>query len=243
LTASFTENPATIAEAIQLVRSEPESDPTFALAAALGASGTEAAQAALVTLATGDDISPRYAEHALMELGRTAAPTDETIDALKKSLDHKRRDHAQVAALALGNVADARDSEDLIAELAGRLERATRPDEVVNLLLALGNTAHAAAFAPVAARLGEANPAIRASAAQSLRLLPGESATTRLITVLVSDGDAAVRVAAASALAHRPADATLAALESAAQADVSSSVRSEAQKALAKLGRTAASRS
>ncbi len=237
---AFTDHPSTIAEAVRLLKSAPETDRTFAIAAALGDAGTPAAQAALVELATDDAVSPQYAEHAVMELGRTAAPTDDSINALKGALDHKRRAHAQVAALALGNAADARDSEELVAELAGRLDRATRPDEVVNLLLALGNTAHAAAFPPVSARLREPNPAIRSTAADSLRLLPNESATLELITMLANDVDETVRAAAASALSRRPAETTVAALQSAAQSDAAPSVRSEAKRALAKLSRTAA---
>ncbi len=235
---SFKSDPTAIDAAVALIKSEPETDPTFALAAALGQLGNDAAQAALVELATNDSVGSGYAEEALVELGRTEKPNAASIKTLRSALDDKRKGRAHVAALALGNAADSAQSVELVAALARRLSEARAPCAMAYLLLALGNTARATAYEPIARYIGTPDAGLRGTAAMALRLIPHDEAQPALARLLGTDPDVTVRASAAAAISYRTSATALTALSAAIRTDAAPAVRSEALASLAKLARS-----
>lgn len=240
--ATFAADPGAPAEAVAWLADNPDADPTGALAAALGAAGTPAAQDALIALATDASVSDRHASDALLELGRTREPTEASVATLLAAMEHDSRERSSTATLALGNAADALfgprpdRAAELVAELSARLDRSTDQAEAVTLLAALGNTAAAEALAPIAARLEAPQPALRSAAAEALRLIPGDQVEGLLAGVLAGDEHPGVRARAAYALGYRPFDLGFAPLATAARSDTAPAVRAEAVTSIAGAG-------
>ena len=195
----------------RLMRTRPRGTAPETIVAALAATGSKEAQAALVDVVTARGASAEAQLRIVPSLGMLASPRQETEDAVRALRDTSpRADVAATAALALGIMARSialtsparatRIVDDALARLARDEgdESAQRFD-----LSVLGNTGSVRIVDDVVRLSRSSSPVLRAQAAFALRFVAAEAAESRLLEVLASDDDAQVRARAAAALAYR----------------------------------------
>ncbi len=198
----------------RLMRGRPRGTAPETIVAALAATGSKEAQAALVGVVTARGASAEAQLGIVPSLGMLASPRQETEDAVRALRDTSRRaDVAATAALALGIMARsiastsparaARIVDDALARLAED-EREPRDEAALRLdLSVLGNTGAARIVEDVVRLSRSESPALRARAAFALRFVATEAAEARLLELLAKDDDVEVRGRAAAALSYR----------------------------------------
>lgn len=133
--------------------------------------------------------------------------------------------HTADPVVARGLVASER--EDLAACLAPALDdSAIQGDDRAAVVHGLGAMEAASAYGAIEALLTDADPVVRARAAEVLR--PSKGATDALIRTLSTDSDPGVRAAAATALDGRRSDNVVTALLKATREDDDGGVRGAA---------------
>jgi HEAT repeat protein len=205
---------------------------------AIGSAGTPAAQAALTRLAT-DPAQPlevrKQAIDAFHEVPEaTSSSVDRLLDLADK--DPKVRENA---LLALGGLANRKGQTDpdtaggWVDQIVSRYQRASSDEERIQLLDALGNSGHEAAFDVLENALTSGSAEVRIAAVKNLRLMPAPRADKLLAALLSPDMDPAVRESALFAASFRRFDAMHTALDAILRADPSADLRMTALNALA----------
>ncbi len=192
----------------------PRGSASATIVAALAATGSKEAQAALVGVVTAHGATADQMLRIVPSLGMLASPLQETEDAVRTLRDtSKRADVAATAALALGIMARSiaatsparatRIVDEALARLA-RDERDARDEAAVKHdLSVLGNTGSTRIVDDVVRLSRSGTPSVRAQAGFSLRFVADEAAEARLLELLARDDDVLVRARAAAALAYR----------------------------------------
>jgi HEAT repeat protein len=218
LSAMLRRSSADVDGTVALVRGESIATP--ALVSALGAAGSEAAQAALVALMSDARLSDSIRNQAGYALLRTKTPVVQSARALQGWLgDAKWHSHAE---LGLGTFTrlfrDAGNDEAMKTfgdALVTHLQSRSSNGERVAVLTALGNAGYDAALPALQPLLRDEDQDVRAAAVQALRLMKSPEVDARLIEAALKDADRAPRVGALQAMANR--EPTPALIEAAGQ--------------------------
>jgi hypothetical protein len=218
LSAMLRRSNTDVERALALVRGDSSATP--ALISALGAAGSDFAQAALVDLMANTRAADTVRNQAGYALLRTKTPTVQSAEALRGWLeDAKWRSYAELGLGTFtrlfrdaGNESAMKTFGDaLVAHLQSRGSNGER----VAVLTALGNSGYDAALPAVEPLLREANADIRAAAVQALRLMKRSDVDAMLIDVVQNDKERAPRAGALTAMLNR--EPTPALIDAAAQ--------------------------
>jgi hypothetical protein len=206
-------------ECARVARLLPGLDPSRSsfqvVLAALGATGSNEAQASLVALLRAPETSSDAKKQLIATLGMLTLPGDDAQAALRTVRDHSPvPELADTAALSLGIMARSLASRsparaNAIVEDALTRARADENDEPrLRLDLSiLGNTASPRIEHDVLGWSRSASAPIRQQAAFALRFVRSDAAEARLLELLAGDDDPALRSRVASALSYRDASA------------------------------------
>lgn len=218
LAAMFELHPESLRDLLRAVRSGAGGDETqLALAALAGAENPEA-QAALGDLAGDSRLEPHVRRGAIMRLALGSAPTEDTLDSLRRLSDSgEDAGLRDTALLALGGAArhasDSTSTQDAARSAIRELQRGAADAKDVQrrtlLLSALGNTASPDVLETLRAYLADPDPQVRAAATNALRLIPGAEVDALLADIVLRDAEPLVRRSAAEALGRRSLDARL----------------------------------
>lgn len=150
-------------------------------------------------LATGDDRAKRWAAEALRAMG---AHSDETDHALVQAFHEPSDAVSAAAAAALAPRPAAKQLRDVILDRLWRIARSPGEARIAALdALALETYRDPATVPILAAALGDPSPAVRATAASSLRAFgTGASAAIPALQAVLRDTNELVRHEAADAL-------------------------------------------
>ena len=204
-------------ECARVTRLLPPLDPNGSsfqvLVASLGATGSTAAQAALVAALRASEMSQEAKKHILATLGMVTFPGEAAESALRSVRDGSAPPElAATAALGLGIMAKTLASRSpkrtsFIVDEALTKANADERDEARLLLdlSVLGNTASPRIQHDVLRWSHVGSASVRAQATFALRLVKTEEAEARLLEVLAGDDDPAVRSRMATALSYREA--------------------------------------
>jgi hypothetical protein len=220
--------PRLLVERLRAGRPLPE-DAFLALALA----GTAPAQAALVAIATDAGQGHETRRAALASLRRILEVTGETATALAGLLGETSPELRYHAAHVVGAAVRALGAHDpvlagkLLSTLLSRAQAGAAADRLV-FVSALGNCADARVMPVLEAALRSEDPAMRAMAAKSLRLVPGPAPDARLGRVMIEDATAQVRASAVFAASFRDVRTFLPALDQLLRREASVPVKKEA---------------
>ena len=181
------------------------------LLAALGATGSREAQAALVSALGSAALGAEAKKHVIATLGMLTVPGEDAEAALRAIRDGASPPElAATAALSLGIMAKSlarRSPARANAIVDDALARAVADERDEPRLLLdlsiLGNTGSPRIQHDVLRWSHAASAAVREQAAFALRLVRTDEAEARLLEVLAGDEDAALRSRTATALSYR----------------------------------------
>jgi hypothetical protein len=200
------------------MQTQPFSDRTRAdLYLALELAGTEAAQAALVSVVENPEWSTLDAMRAIVAMAGVDQPSDETITALwdtveRPPLNADREQLVSTATLALGSLGKSMNTDDDpdYAALRDRLldgaHAGTGSDSYdeqrTNYVHAMGNTGDTSLADDVVHFLDDETPSVRRAAAMSLGRLGTDEAADELMSRLDYESSSQVRGAIAESLVN-----------------------------------------
>ncbi|MBM4361753.1 MAG: HEAT repeat domain-containing protein [Deltaproteobacteria bacterium] len=231
LAATFRKKPETIPRALAIVRSP--SPAGEAMISALGAAGSEEAQAALVSLMTDEALNRKQRKLAGLSLVRTKVPTVFAARELEKLLpDPFWREYATYGlgtyARRLGETGNAAEKERLGQLLVGILKDSKDRPSRLDALAGISNSGYPGALASVLPLVANQDPLIRGAAVQALRLMD-HADVDRLLIAATEDADLTVRATAIQSMGNRtPTTALGAAVAKRALEDTTSRVRMQA---------------
>lgn len=192
-----------------LADADPREVSTQTALGALVAVGTPEMQQALVRLVDKRAADDAFARGAIPVMAFLKQPTVATEDAIRA---YTRDGHSEAmqstSHLALGIMAtqlatgETGRSTAIVADYATRLASAETAADRKRWLLVLGNARTPDAASAIEAHLTDADPEIRRSAVEAMRLAPAVDAEARL-TAALADADATVRGSAVWSLSHR----------------------------------------
>ena len=194
---------------------DPKGSSFQVLLAALGATGSKEAQAALVAQLRAPATSGEAKKHVIAALGMIAFP-DEVAEAALRSIrdESTTKELAATAALSLGIMAKSladrspKRANAIVDEaLGGALADEKDESRLLLDLSILGNTASPRIQHDVLRWSHATSTSVRGQAAFALRLVRTEQAEARLLEVLAGDEDPALRSRIAAALSYRDASA------------------------------------
>jgi hypothetical protein len=212
-----TDPDATIAELEAfLADADPTKLSTQIAIGALVAVGTPEMQRMLVRIVDGRAGDDAFARGAIPVLGFLAKPTVETENAIRAFTGDGHSEAMQTTShLALGIMAthvagdDPARASRIVDDYATRLATAQTPEDRRRWLVVLGNARTEGAAIAIETQLDDADPTVRRSAIEALRMAPRADVESKLSSAL-ADTDAAVRAAAVWSLSHRrPAPSTI----------------------------------
>jgi hypothetical protein len=194
---------------------DPNGSSFQVLLAALGATGSKEAQAALVVLLRAPATSGEVKKHVIATLGMLVFPGEDAEAALRSVRDESAtKELASTAALSLGIMAKSLASRapkraNAIVDDALARALADENDEPRLLLdlSVLGNTASPRMQHEVLRWSHATSASVRGQAAFALRLVRTDEAEARLLEILAGDEDPALRSRIATALSYRDASA------------------------------------
>lgn len=183
--------------------------------AALGATGSKEAQAALVAQLRAPATSGEAKKHIIAALGMLAFPDEGAEAALRAIRDESTtKELAATAALSLGIMAKSlrerspKRANAIVDEaLGGALADEKDESRLLLDLSVLGNTASPRIQHDVLRWSHATSTPVRGQAAFALRLVRTEEAEARLLELLAGDEDSALRSRIATALSYREASA------------------------------------
>jgi HEAT repeat protein len=223
LTSTLRQTPKAIERTVGRIRGGSPAQDVFV--DALGMTGTERAQRALIGLIRDKNLDERVKDRALFSLSRSEAPSEVAIEALKaRAVEHQRSSKQALYGLGTyfrhlrdaGKLAEARAVGTFLVD---RLARAQSSSELVTALRALSNAGDDAALERIAPHLEHGEWLVRASAVRALKLMRSEGVEPIIAKVIANDESADVRVAAIQAAELRkPSQALVEALGSASRA-------------------------
>ncbi|WP_428264110.1 hypothetical protein [Haliangium sp.] len=222
LTKVVTGDPARLAEILEQDKSQP-------VLSAVGAAGTDEAQAALVGLATDEEQPLQVRQEAIDAFHEVMLANDESMGALLALSEQEDvRENALLALGALANRMGANDpagADAWVDELVSMYQQAASDAERLQVLDALGNSANAQALSAIELALSSPNPELQASAAKNLRLMPTPHADELLSALVLPEHSPAVRDSALFATGYRTFEPMSGALEGLLYADPDPGVR------------------
>jgi HEAT repeat protein len=231
LEALFRRQPATVASAVALIRSQAGSR---RVSDALGAAATPSCVEALLALARDAGLPSSVRVDALVSLFNVKHPEPPLLAGTSRLLDDPDRLVSRAAQLTLGALARAaRPTQPIAAaaadeELALRYAPSSPVEERVALFGALGNSAGPASIRVLKGGLRDSAPEVRAAAARDLRAADDGEVDALVATALREDPDPRVRAAAIFAVGYRAPDPFIDVLVLAATHDRVDAVRSGA---------------
>lgn len=187
-------------------------DQAFApLVAALGAVGTPAVQHMLTELIAARGEEWRVFSAVVPVFGLLEAPTDDSIEFLRKSALHPDPDFSSAAALALGSVVhtlsqtNATRGEALLRDYLSKLEKPWNDEEGIKEALGVLGNAGLVRSAPLILALTEHPSAdVRSDALMALRFIRTPESERRMRDKVENDASVDVRMRAVDALIHGP---------------------------------------
>ncbi len=212
-----------------------------ALLTALGAAGTDRAQAALLRIQHDGDVPPALRGAATMALTQVQEPTPATMERMLASATAADGDDlGRLGLMVLGTVAprataplaDGRSALDALVALEEQYEGS---DNLDAWLHALGNSGSAEAAAHAQAYLDHADERLREAAVIAMRSARGASAEQRLIATARGDASHNVRGRAAETLAELGTDRARSALAEIVLQDPDVRVREAAIQAIGRV--------
>lgn len=233
LAALFRQRPEAAASAKALLTSKcPQRRVTNALAVA----GSPAAVSALIDLARDASLSDDLRVDVLVSLLEMQQPGIEIMQ-LPAELVQDRSETVQSAARLIsgamaraGRVKYPEQANAIDAALIQLYRDARDPEQMIEVLRALGNSAGPSVVPVMKEASGNTRAPVRAAAARALRLAPGTEVDALLASLIANDPDPAVRFEAifAARFRHPLPSAIADALVQAASSDSVDYVRSEA---------------
>ncbi|MBV9852873.1 MAG: HEAT repeat domain-containing protein, partial [Armatimonadetes bacterium] len=205
-------HPETCARLGQTLAGAPVNSVTFhVLSDALADADNSQAQAALVTVigARPDDADALL--RLLPGLGSFHHPLPAAQDIMVWLMSSAVPNVASTARLALGAMAHNLEStesgraQQIVDLILRQLGGATSPQEIGQILLALGNAGSARALPVLAHYAADPSPDLRAAALNSLRFVRSQEAEALLASAGVLDPDAGVRLVVARTFSFRTA--------------------------------------
>lgn len=202
---------------------------------ALGAAGTPAAQAALMTavtemnLASEDRLEAVHSIHAIKEPVAQTIAAVETLAASDQD-PQVRKD----ASYALGTLVrglaktDAASARAKVLQLAAEWSPSAPAVERRRVLRALGNTASVDALPVLKQGLSDSDASVREAAARSLKNIPGDEVERLLAGVIASTDQISVRLGALAACNGRKYALLAGALEKVMRGDPDGMMRAKA---------------
>jgi len=177
---------------------------------ALSINGHPQAQAALVEAIRAHSRDKSVLFQLLPSLATVDEPTPESEKTLMDlAFNSPVPEITSMAQLALGAQARrvARSSPERADKIVERfiqeIQSSSSPDQIRQLLLALGNAGSARALAEILRFATDPSPELRAIALHALRFIDSPEAEVTLVSALTSDKENSVRLAAAEALGFR----------------------------------------
>jgi hypothetical protein len=233
---------AATAEAARAVRDMERDADAELVMGALHDSQTPEAQQALIDLARDKQLPIGRRDTALVDLGIQQKTTADALDGLRAlskdaTLEPELRD---TALLAMGGAARSADAKALadshaVDYLLERLGEASSNKDRMLALDALGNTGSEQAIDAMKQALRSDDAAIRETAANGLRHIPGGEADDLLSREAATDPSPLVRSRAVSSLAYRKLDdETRATLVNSLETDKDAGVRLSALNVMSK---------
>ena len=194
---------------------DPKGSSFQVLLAALGATGSKEAQAALVAQLRAPATSGEVKKHVIAALGMVTFPDEDAEAALRSIRDESTtKELAGTAALSLGIMAKSlrerspKRANAIVDEaLAGALADERDESRLLLDLSILGNTASPRIQHDVLRWSHATSTSVRGQAAFALRLVRTEEAEARLLEIVAGDEDPALRSRIAVALSYRDASA------------------------------------
>jgi hypothetical protein len=181
---------------------------------ALGAAGTDPAQAALVRFATNAKARDELRARAAMSLIRTERAAPATIDALVMLADDPKLSTYGLyglgtAARRLRDQAAVALADRAATFLVRRLDEAKSDSERIHVLRGIANSGYNGALPSVRPLLTHRSGTIRAAAVESLRLMTDPSVEPLILEHLDRSSDSSLRRAALNAIKVREPSSAL----------------------------------
>jgi HEAT repeat protein len=194
---------------------------------ALGYVGTPEAQSALLEIYQRSEATQDEKEKVLTELTLSPqAVTDETKSFLKEVFQNaKDEDLSKQAGFALGSSLSKVEDKQLVTDLQQKFQNAQSTQDKVFLLQVMGNDEKNDFRQQIANSTSSKDPAIRAAAADALRMATDNNGRN-LLFEQTTDKNEGVRAVAYKALQYQPYDSkTFTALTSCATSETDVSTR------------------